>query len=258
MKIQLVSDIHVEFDDDAAPFHLPEVERDVLVVAGDLGEGINGTEFLMRELARSPVVYVLGNHEFYQHYYQNIRKHWKAQHGKLRVRENPLWVLDDTAVTISGVRFIGSTLWADFDRNSPLTKLAAMNGMSDFSCIGFEEPDGGERILLPDDTYDAHTKGRAFIARELAANHKRSVVVSHHAPSQRSIPVGYRHDSMNGCYVSNLEELIEAHQPDAWCHGHTHVVQDYLLGKTRVLCNPRGYSGYEPTRGFDPSFTFDV
>jgi Icc-related predicted phosphoesterase len=257
LRVQLISDVHVEFDRGKKPFQLPEVERDVLVVAGDLGEGEAGTDFLFRELERSPVIYVLGNHEFYHHYWQTVREHWRHKHQKMRVRGNALHVLDNRAVTLNGVRFIGATLWADFDQDNPVTKLAAMRRMADYGVIGFQ--DGEEdRLLLPDDVLEDHRNSRAFISKELRANHKRSVVVTHHAPSARSIPVGYRDSSVNGCYVSSLDDMIEQYQPDAWCHGHTHVRHDYLIGKTRILCNPRGYNGYELTHGFNPDFTFDV
>jgi Icc-related predicted phosphoesterase len=254
MRIQLVSDVHVEFDEQE-PFALPEVERDLLVVAGDLGEGAEGAEFLRRELKRGPVVYVLGNHEFYNHDYHGVRSFWSEIHDHFERQKSGhrLYVLDNKAVTIDGVRFIGSTLWADFDQNHPATKKAAVRGMSDYHCIVY-----GERLLTPDDAYEAHQTNRAFIAHELSQTALPTVVVTHHAPHPQSTPVGYRDSSVTGCYVSDLSELIEQFTPTVWCHGHTHVRRDYLIGKTRVLCNPRGYARYEETPGFDDSFTFHV
>jgi len=256
LRIQLVSDIHVEFDGGYKPYRLPRVKRDLLVVAGDLGEGENGREFLMHELKFSPVVYVLGNHEFYNHNYHNLRAYWAHKDGKLRVGLNRLHVLDDRAVTLDGVRFIGATLWTDFDRNSPATKLAAQRKMSDYHYIGHSAEE--DRLLRPEDAFEAHQKSRAFIANELVEGHERSVVVTHHAPSPQSIPVGYRELSVNGCYVSDLSGLIEQFGPTVWCHGHTHVKHDYRIGGTRVLCNPRGYASYETTEGYDPGFVFEV
>jgi Icc-related predicted phosphoesterase len=256
VKIQLISDVHVEFDREGSPYELPEVDRDVLVIAGDLGEGINGIEFLNRELERSPVIYVLGNHEFYRHYWQDVREHWREHQHQLRKRGNRLFVLDDASVELDGVRFVGSTLWADFDGNSPVTKVAARRGMNDYNQIGYVN--GQDRLLTPEDTYQAHVTARQYIADTLAEAHPKTVVVTHHAPSPQSIPVGYRHSSVNGCYVSDLEELIHTYQPAAWCHGHTHVSRDYKVGETRILCNPRGYAGYEANRGFSDTFTFTV
>lgn len=256
MKIQLISDVHVEFDREGQSYQLPEVERDVLVIAGDLGEGINGLEFIVRELERSPVIYVLGNHEFYRHYYQDVREHWRKHQDKVRINGNRLHVLDDATVELGGVRFVGSTLWADFDGNSPITKTAARRGMNDYYQIAYAN--GSDRYLTPDDTYAAHVEARKFIAGELAKPHPKTVVVTHHAPSRQSIPVGYRDSSVNGCYVTDLEELIQTYAPAAWCHGHTHVSRDYRVGDTRILCNPRGYAGYEANTAFSENYTFEV
>jgi Icc-related predicted phosphoesterase len=73
------------------------------------------------------------------------------------------------------------------------------------------------------------------------------VVVGHHAPSNQSIKPKYRDDAiMNGAYSSDLSEFILDHPKiKFWIHGHTHDVFDYMIGPTRVLCNPRGYFGYE-------------
>lgn len=255
MRVQLISDVHVEFDGDGE-YCLPEVERDVLVIAGDLGEGLNGIPFIERELKRSPVIYVLGNHEFYRHFWQDTREHWRKYQHQLHANGNRLYVLDDSTVTLGGVPFIGSTLWADMDNNSPETRHAARYGMNDYYSIGYAN--GEVRRLVPEDTYNAHVKARAFIADELAKHGTKSVVVTHHAPSRRSIPVGYRDSSVNGCYVSDLEELIEAYAPKVWCHGHTHLTHDYRVGATRILCNPRGYAGHEENPAFSDAFVFDV
>jgi predicted phosphodiesterase len=76
---------------------------------------------------------------------------------------------------------------------------------------------------------------------------EKFVVVGHHAPSKQSTHPRYQHDTlMNGAYSSSLDEFILDHpQIKLWTHGHTHEDFDYMLGTTRIFCNPRGYINYE-------------
>ena len=87
---------------------------------------------------------------------------------------------------------------------------------------------------------------------------KKVVVVTHHLPSFQSIPERFRGESLNGAYASELFEDIMETQPDIWCHGHTHGSSDYMIGNTRILCNPRGYHGHELNPDFNDSFTIDL
>jgi hypothetical protein len=51
---------------------------------------------------------------------------------------------------------------------------------------------------------------------------------------------------MNGGYSSDLSAFILDHpQIKLWTHGHTHEDFDYMIGSTRIVCNPRGYDNYE-------------
>jgi len=79
-------------------------------------------------------------------------------------------------------------------------------------------------------------------------NHNtKYVVVGHHAPSRLSTHAMYANDTvMNGGFSSDMNDFIQDHpQIRLWTHGHTHHEFDYMIGGTRVMCNPRGYSGYE-------------
>jgi hypothetical protein len=87
------------------------------------------------------------------------------------------------------------------------------------------------------------------------------VVVTHHSPSKASIKPKYAGDNlMNGAYSSDLSEFIlDNPQIKLWTHGHTHDVFDYMIGGTRIVCNPRGYKGYEErAEEFDPTFSVEV
>jgi hypothetical protein len=107
----------------------------------------------------------------------------------------------------------------------------------------------GYRRLSPADTVERHTRTLRYIETVLKQNlDTPTVVVGHHSPSTLSVHPRYSEDRlMNGAYHSDLSELILDHpQIRLWTHGHTHEDFDYHIGPTRVVCNPRGYVGYEP------------
>ncbi len=83
------------------------------------------------------------------------------------------------------------------------------------------------------------------------------MVVTHHSPSAQSIPRQYENDILSASYASNLDNLVRELEPDLWVHGHMHETCDYLIGKTRVVCNPRGYPD-ERNPQFDPTLVVSV
>jgi hypothetical protein len=98
-------------------------------------------------------------------------------------------------------------------------------------------------------------KLREFLARGDPA---RTIVVTHHAPSIKSIADRYRADPVSAAFASNMDDFILEHQPRLWIHGHTHESFDYKIGKTRVVCNPRGYASTKENKGFRPDYTLVV
>ena len=74
----------------------------------------------------------------------------------------------------------------------------------------------------------------------------------------RSIHPRWRTSALNGAFASDLERVIERHQPQLWIHGHVHDAVDTLLGETRVLANPRGYPGEGRRNGYRPGLALDI
>jgi len=102
--------------------------------------------------------------------------------------------------------------------------------------------------FCPEDAFDEHKKMVDYIQTVIEGKFdQKFVVVGHHAPSRLSTHPRYKHDTlMNGAYSSSLDDFIVDHpQIKLWTHGHTHEDFDYMLGSTRVVCNPRGYIKYE-------------
>jgi hypothetical protein len=113
----------------------------------------------------------------------------------------------------------------------------------------------------PEDAVTDHKEMMGFIQTVIEGqSDKKFVVCGHHAPSRLSTHPRYQHDTvMNGGYSSSLDEYIMNHpQIKLWTHGHTHHTFDYMIGGTRIVCNPRGYIGYEKEASDWQLKTFEV
>ncbi|CAH0247687.1 3',5'-cyclic adenosine monophosphate phosphodiesterase CpdA [Agrobacterium fabrum] len=256
MKLWIVSDIHLEFGE---PFlQTPPDGVDVMICAGDVAiKGIvPGLRWLAKSFARHiPVVVVAGNHDFYSaSIEEGIRDAREYASGLPNV-----YFLENDACEIGGVRFVGGTLWTDFrlyGRNPTVAMSYALHGMNDFKKIKLSKRPF--RKFRPLDAYQKHIETRNFIDAELREHAviKTTVVVTHHAPSPRSIDLGFRHDPLSACYASDMEDLLCEVGPRLWIHGHLHHRNDYVVADTRVVSNAMGYPNEET--GFDPNLVVEV
>jgi len=246
MKLHILGDIHLEF----APFALPDTDADVVVMAGDIGVGLAGIEWANR--CAKPVVYVAGNHEYYGHAIPKLTDRMRSAAG------SNVAFLENDEVVIDGVRFLGATLWTDFrlfgDAQFDHGMVVAGQSMNDFRKIRCSPRYGR---LTPRVTEVMHRRTRFWLQRMLQSQHAGpTVVVTHHAPSIRSISAEYRDDPLASAFASNVEELADGTRISLWVHGHTHHCIDYPIAGTRVVSNQRGYPGEET--GFDPTLVVDV
>jgi predicted phosphodiesterase len=245
MKLHVLSDLHTEFAD----FAPPATGADVVVLAGDIGVGTAGVAWAAQQFPLTHVLYVPGNHEFYDHDIRIAEDLTDSAPGNVHV-------LDNDAFTIDGVRFLGATLWTDFrlygEGEAWFARQRAKQYMRDFTVIR-----NGDRRFSPEDSVRLHEASKAWLVDELArAFDGPTVVITHHLPASPSISKRYVNDALNPAFASGLEDIIEKYRPDLWVHGHTHVPCDYQIFDTRVLCNPRGYPG-ERT-GFSPGLVVEV
>jgi predicted phosphodiesterase len=250
MKLNILSDLHLSLG--ALP--LPATDADAIILAGDIArpkEAVAWTRGFDK-----PVLYVAGNHEFYGGSIEGTPAELK------RLCEGSgIHVLDDDALVIEGVRFVGSTLWTDFLLFGEGEKRAramheAQRFMRDFSRIRF-----GHAPFSPANSAALFQRHAAWLERVLAEPHPGpTVVITHHAPSRRSIHPRFADSLLNACFVSDLERLVAGSGARLWVHGHTHDSFDYRIGGTRVLCNPRGYAkeGVNENASFDANLTVEV
>ena len=258
MKMALCSDLHLEFAD----IDLKNEENaDVLILSGDIcvakelpisesSRGQRFRDFFKRCASEFPhVIYIMGNHEHYNGDYQksaDIIRDEVCQYDNF-------YFLDKETKEINDVVFIGGTLWTDMNGGDPNTLWDISRMMNDFRIVTNSARKVGSSDrparFLPEDAVEDHKAMMTYIDNTMkdVPPWKSVVVVGHHSPSKLSTKPQYEDDyHMNGGYSSKLDEFIlDRPQIKVWTHGHTHHTFDYMVGSTRVVCNPRGYGGYE-------------
>lgn len=250
MRLNVLSDLHLSL----GALALPENDADVVVLAGDLArpqEAIAWASGIAK-----PVLYVPGNHEFYGGDIAGTVAELKRLSAGSGIR-----VLDNDATVIGGVRFLGTTLWTDFMLfGAGEKRTAAMAEAQRFS-RDFSRIRTGDHPFTPEASAALFAQHAAWLARVLAAPHAGpTVVITHHAPSTGSIHPRFAGSLLNASFVSAAERLVEESRARLWIHGHTHDSFDYVLGGTRVLCNPRGYSrnGANENPSFDANLLVEI
>jgi len=274
LKIQLLSDLHLETHPHFVP--RPAAGADVLVLAGDIGSYQTGSMLLDQHdndfgLARfsplhgwpTPVLFVPGNHE-----YDNMD--WDEAHQRLQAtcaRLQITW-LDRQVLTLHGVRFVGSTLWSDFDALGPLAGQTVPDPLVDKIPAHFSHPNSPytrqlkarDKAFRAADFYLRKTgttrDGHPFLSaamRELALESQDwlkaqlatpfegpTVVVTHFAPSVLSADPRYGRTPGTAGFCNALDPLLA--QAQLWLHGHLHCPMDYTHQGCRVVANPLGYA----------------
>jgi hypothetical protein len=267
MKLYVVSDLHLEF----RPF-VPDPEAakaaDVIILAGDIHPGVDGIVWGRKTFPDKPIVYVAGNHEFYGH-------HWDKLLVRLReaAAQQSVHFLENDSVTIDGVRFLGASLWTDFEYfglDKRGQSMRAVEGaLNDYTSIkastlqpervaiilkryeGKKGPVRWSKKLTAIHTLERHQASRTWLQEELLkgyqGNQGKTVVVTHHYPHKGSTSQHYAEDFVTAGYGSHLP-LGMLCRANLWIHGHSHDSWDYRVEdadqsaqSVRVVCNARGY-----------------
>lgn len=243
MNVLVLSDLHV----DARPFKgvfTDDNKEDIVIIPGDIGPMHHFRfESTIRDICSHVrfLLFVPGNHEFYG---LDVIKDKQIVKDLATTISNFI-LLDNDFVVIDGVKFIGSTMWTDMEKSNYFALHACKQNMNDFWIIR-----NGAGKFTPEDSVEFHKVAIAFIEEELLNSQydplvKENVVITHHAPSFASIVPKYRGDAINAGFASELSEMILNHNIKYWIHGHMHSKLDYMIGSTRVICNPRGYNDKE-------------
>jgi hypothetical protein len=269
MKFQLMSDLHLEVHPHYCPRPAPDAQ--LLVLAGDIGSyqagsQLAGGDFGLERFSPKlgwpvPVLFVPGNHEYDQLDFDQAHERLRATCERLGIT----W-LEREVLVVDGVRFVGTTLWADFDalitdkdRDRPdvVTKKrgkafrAANYYLQKTSALR-----GGEAMLAPQWREQALVCEH-WLRRALTQPFDgTTVVVTHFAPSLRSADPRYGLTPGTAGFCNSLDELLPLAQ--WWLHGHLHCQQDYLAGGCRVVANTLGYAARGEQEGFREQLVIEV
>lgn len=258
IRIWAFSDLHC----DLGPVHKlpdPQPDHDLVIIAGDTCERLHrGVRWAANAGFTKPVIMVAGNHCFYNAVIDAEIDKARAEAAKasgIHVLEN-----DRIDLEIGGkaVRALGATLWTDYaidgEARRPIVMSNAYDFMNDHRRIRVAKD--GSRKFRPDDALARHRETVAWLGMQLDEPFDGiRIVVTHHAPSFKSCHPDRMRDGLNGAYMSHLDEMVS--RADLWVHGHVHQAHDYRIGDARVICNPRGYVGYEAT-GWNPELVIGV
>lgn len=258
MRIQLISDIHAEL----YPYQPEMLPADLVVLAGDIHSDGRAIEWAA-EYFDAPVLFVAGNHDYYGgHLDKTLAKMRAAAAGS----GGKVTLLERDTIEIAGVRFIGATAWTDFSLHGQrvFSAVDAEHRMADYQAI---RATSRHRKIKPADIISINDETRFWLRRELAKPHAgKTVVITHHAPTPRSIPEWRRKckDELNPAYANDWagEDFWRPECVQLWLHGHIHECVDYVEKGVRVVSNCRGYGdkfGGEAVRnGFNPSLILEV
>jgi Icc-related predicted phosphoesterase len=272
MKLQIISDLHLEFND----VKIKNAGADILCLAGDVclaqhlyrhpisnfpNNDKNGQKaahyrkfFDQVSKEFDQVLYIMGNHEHYSGRWNNTAAHLREA---LEPWDN-ITLMDDGWLNFGNTRIVGTSLWTNFNKGDPITMMSVKNMMNDYHVITIER-NGVYHKLRPIDTFEAHNRAVETIKLAAETWDGNVVVLGHHAPSFQSVHERYKHDwALNGGYISDLDDLILSQEKiKLWIHGHVHSSFDYMIGQCRVVCNPYGYHT-ENASGFNHSLVVDV
>jgi UDP-2,3-diacylglucosamine pyrophosphatase LpxH len=247
-RLHIMSDLHLDLRPERRRKEFIEklkVDGDeILVLPGDIcslsSENQSDTFRLMEDFCSRYkwVVYTPGNHEFWN----TNPAGGQRMLTKLSERFDNLTVLRSGKVhIIGGKRFLGDTMWFPFDP----TNFMYERNMPDFK-------------MVEDLGSWAYAQNSIFTEFLRVHCEPGDIIVTHHMPSFKSVPERFQNSQINRFFVSDQRKVIERNRPGLWIHGHTHTRFDYMLGDTRVLCNPRGYIGEQSVHDWNPELKITI
>jgi UDP-2,3-diacylglucosamine pyrophosphatase LpxH len=280
MKIQIMNDLHLEFDNQGPVLALPGGE--ILLLAGDVAVAAYlgkqrtdklakkhervAREFFFHQCAKyERVYYIMGNHEHYNGIFD-----YTVETMREFLEGTNVTILDNEWVDLDhncGWQLFGGTLWTDYNNQDWFAMHAAKDKMNDHHIIKKLKPVAnpyGEFMgrFLPVDAYEEHNKTLEALENGIYDMHRidrPTIVMTHHAPTHQSIMPQYKGDLLNAAYASDLsEQIMRLSNIKYWFHGHMHDSIEYTVGECQVKCNPRGYNYYALNPNFKQHFELEI
>jgi hypothetical protein len=268
MQIRCLSDLHLEFGLLQVPV-IPNENEIICVLAGDIGIADYPSTYVdfvhQMAIRHKAVIYLAGNYEFYHSSFLRVHDKIKESIGS---EFNNIHIGNNFTVNFTNeeenIFFICSTLWTDINKADPLSMWDVKSGLNDYNYIRTGTIDNPyKRPLDPVDTIKDHNISKVYIFEQIQTIKQNDptakiVVVTHMAPSYQSVIEKYKNSRLTPAFVSELSNEILDTSPMLWIHGHVHDSLDYMIGETRIVCNPRGYIGQEVNPAFNPNLIIEA
>jgi Icc-related predicted phosphoesterase len=247
MKFYYCSDLHLDnyyFSTRIGNYYptalLNDINKDfkesVLLIAGDLAEKkyMDNHIQLLKKICKKFkfVLFVEGNHENYEWNMSN-------EYNYSKIAKNFIH-LNNEAFEIENIVIYGGTLWCNLNELSSLDKFNISQMISDFRIININDTDKMS-IEYMTNLYNKFIEGLIETQLKVDNENKQLIILSHFAPSIKSVTPGYENSALNPYFCNNLDDLIKSSNIHTLVHGHVHSSHDYMINNTKILCNPRGY-----------------
>lgn len=257
MRIQLISDLHLESQD----VSLPKVKADLTVLAGDTDLGSEGVRWAAAQFPHRPVVLVAGNHEFDNSIFQDTLNQMREAASGTNVQ-----VLENNIFSMNNFVIAGCTLWTDFDylagEKGEAARALAKQELPEFwepsSIVKWRSEYSGLQNFSLERSVQIHQESVDWLSRAPSqCKGKQLIVVSHHSPVANSLPDDLRNGMLAPSFASNLKPLIEKLRPAAWFYGHVHSPSAEQIGVTKVINNSCGRLDEEGATRFNPELVLE-
>lgn len=237
MILRVMSDLYLYYE----PIEIPLCDGDensILVLAGDIACGTAALPWIQQMASHfKHVIYVLGNYEYLDNEMTLLDE------KMLSAMPTNAHLLIRDAIIIEGVRFIGATLWSDYQAANPTERANINRGMITIN---------HNAQLKQQDMQACHLRDKTYLSDSLKTPFKgKTVVVSHHCPSLNLVNSALKH-----CYASDLEGWFYQYDFDMWICGHAHESGISRINNIQVVQNCRGYPG--ELTGFVPNLRLVV
>jgi len=230
MKIQLVSDLHLEFLIPVQVIELADrisykTPASTLIMSGDicaLNKRSSGNLSHFLDVVQDRyenILYVLGNHEYYGTSYEEVHNLLEK-----RIKYIPnLYVLENNSEKIEDITFYGTSLWFEETIETNLLKY----NLNDYRCIKDFTPDKWSREAIK------------FI-KNIEDSESKKVLITHHVPHSRFISPKYVGNEMNCFYLNDIGKFLDKFDLAVFGHSHDSIDQQFS-DRCRAISNPRGY-----------------
>lgn len=243
MKIQICSDLHLEFSNNRKWLKENPLKPngEILIIAGDtyyLNRNFAKLDFIKKVSDEFEKVFLIpGNHEYYEGYDVSTA----LSPFEMNINSN-VQIVNNKSVEIGNTKFVFSTFWSLIEKNI----IAIMKGMVDFRRIKYKE-----EIFNINHFNELHKVAFNFVSNEIEDG-KKNIVVTHHLPSYQCNSEEFKNSVLNEAFCVEKTNFILEHDIDYWIYGHSHRNKsDFLIGNTKMITNQFGYVGWNEHHFFE-------